>query len=61
VRGDVSVDSEMLLMTDFVNLKIKLTQSFEDAYMDRIYVRVYIGECSYAYEYLRFVSLKKVQ
>jgi hypothetical protein len=63
VRSDFSVNSEMLLVTDFVNLKIKPTQSFKDAYMDRIYVRVHIGECSYVYEYLRFycVSLKKVE
>jgi ABC-type uncharacterized transport system substrate-binding protein len=27
VKGDVFIDSEALLVTDFVNLKIKLTQS----------------------------------
>jgi hypothetical protein len=54
VGGDVSVDSKMLLVTDFVNFKIKPTQSFRDAYMSRIYVCVYIVECSYVYEYLRF-------
>jgi hypothetical protein len=32
VGGDVPVDSEALLVTDFVNLKIKLTQSFRGAY-----------------------------
>jgi hypothetical protein len=42
VRGDVSVDSETLLMTDFVNLKIKLTQSFRDAYTSRMYIHVFI-------------------
>ncbi len=31
---DVPVDSETLLMTDFVNLKIKPTQSFEVAHKD---------------------------
>jgi hypothetical protein len=30
--GDVPIDSEALLMTDFVNLKIKLAQSFGDAH-----------------------------
>jgi hypothetical protein len=39
----------------------KPTQSFGDAYMGRIYVRVHISECSYVYEYLHFycVSFKK--
>jgi hypothetical protein len=36
------IDSEMLLMTDFVNLKIKPAQSFKDTHMDRMYVRVFI-------------------
>jgi hypothetical protein len=29
MRGDVPIDSETLLVTDFVNLKIKLAQSFK--------------------------------
>jgi hypothetical protein len=36
------VDSETFFMTDFVNLKIKLTQSFRGVHRDRIYVRVFI-------------------
>jgi hypothetical protein len=32
VGGDVPVDSETLLVTDFVNLKIRLTQSFRGAH-----------------------------
>jgi hypothetical protein len=43
VGGDVSVDSETLLMTDFVNLKIKPVQSFGGAHKGRICVRVFIG------------------
>jgi hypothetical protein len=43
VRGDVPVDSKALLVTDFVNLKIKPDQSFEGAHMDRVCVRVFIG------------------
>jgi hypothetical protein len=43
VRDDVPVDSETLLLTDFVNLKIKSTQSFEGAHMDRVCVLVFIG------------------
>jgi hypothetical protein len=40
---DVPVDSETLLMTDFVNLKIKPTQSFGGAHRGRMCVRVFIG------------------
>jgi hypothetical protein len=43
VGGDVSVDSETLLMTDFVNLKIKPVQSFGGAHRGRVCVRVLIG------------------
>jgi hypothetical protein len=50
--GDVSVDSETLLVIDFVNLKIKSTQSFKCTYRGRMYTRVFIGEYSYVYEYL---------
>jgi hypothetical protein len=42
VVGDVSVDSEALLVTDFVNLKIKPTQSFRCAHKSMVYVRVFI-------------------
>jgi hypothetical protein len=43
VGGDVPIDSETFLVTDFVNLKIKPTQSYEDAHKGRVYVRVLIG------------------
>jgi hypothetical protein len=43
VRGDVPVDSEALLVTDFVNLKIKPAQSFEGAHRSRVCVHVFIG------------------
>jgi hypothetical protein len=52
VKDDVSIDSETILVIDFVNLKIKPAQSFGGAHRDRIYVCVYRDECSYAYEYL---------
>jgi hypothetical protein len=42
VEGDVLIDSETLLVTNFVNLKIKLAQSFRDAYMDRVYIHIFI-------------------
>jgi hypothetical protein len=43
VGGGVSVDSETLLVTDFVNLKIKPTQSFGGTHRGRVCVRVFIG------------------
>jgi hypothetical protein len=42
VGCDVPIDSETLLMTDFVNLKIKSTQSFGVAHMGRVCVHVFI-------------------
>jgi hypothetical protein len=40
---DVSVDSDTLLVTDFVNLKIKSAQSFGCAHRGRLCVCVFIG------------------
>jgi hypothetical protein len=37
------VDSETLLTTDFMNLKIKPARSFEVAHKGRVYVHVFIG------------------
>jgi hypothetical protein len=61
VGGDVFVDSEMLLMTDFVNLKIKPTQSFRGAHRGRVCVRVFIGMSTHTYMsiYVCTVFLKK--
>jgi hypothetical protein len=41
------VDSETILVTDFVNLNIKLTQSFEDFHRVRMYVHIFIGVNTY--------------
>jgi hypothetical protein len=41
--GDVPVDSEPLLIIDFMNLKIKPTQSFKSAHRVRVYMYVFIG------------------
>jgi hypothetical protein len=53
----------MLLVSDFVNLKIKSTQSFRDAHRDRMYVHVFIEVsvhmCISMYVYTVF--LKKEQ
>jgi hypothetical protein len=42
VGSDVPVDSDALLVTDFINLKIKSTQSFGGAHRGRMYVCVFI-------------------
>jgi hypothetical protein len=39
VKDDVFIDSKVLLVTDFVNLKIKLTQSFEGVSKKKIKVK----------------------
>jgi hypothetical protein len=41
--GDVPIDSETLLVTDFMNLKIKPAQSFGGAHKCKVYVRMFIG------------------
>jgi hypothetical protein len=57
--GDVSFDNETFLVTDFVNLKINLAQSFRGVYRGRVYVCVHMGEYSYVYEYIRFYCVSK--
>jgi hypothetical protein len=42
LRDDVFVDSEMFLMIDFVNLKIKPIQFFRDVHTDKMCVHVFI-------------------
>jgi hypothetical protein len=42
VGGDVSVDSEVFLVTDFINLKIKSSQSFRCVHKNMVCVRVFI-------------------
>jgi hypothetical protein len=49
VRADISVNSKMLLVTDFINLKIKLGQSFKDAHRDRMYICVFIRVSNHIY------------
>jgi hypothetical protein len=43
VGDNVPVDSEALLVTDFVNLKIKPAQSFRCAHRSRVCMCVFIG------------------
>jgi hypothetical protein len=59
VEDDVPVDSESFLVIDFVNLKIKPTQSFECVYRGRVCTHIYRSECSYIYKYLRLYCVYK--
>jgi hypothetical protein len=43
VKDDVSIDSDALLLTDFMNFKIKLTQSFRCAHRSKVCMCVFIG------------------
>jgi hypothetical protein len=49
LEDDISVDSETFLMTDFVNLNIKSTQSFGGVHRDRMYVYIFIGMSVHTY------------
>jgi hypothetical protein len=41
------IDSETVLVTDFMIVNIKLTQSFEDFHRVRVYVHIFIGVNTY--------------
>jgi hypothetical protein len=47
VEDNISIDSEMLLVINFVNLKIRPNQSFRCAHRGGVYVRVFIGVSAY--------------
>jgi hypothetical protein len=51
VGGDVPVDSETLLVTDFMNLKINRL-SLSNVLIGVGCACVHMDECSYVYEYL---------
>jgi hypothetical protein len=42
VKDDVSINSETLLVTDFINFKIKPAQSFRGAHRDTVCIYVFI-------------------
>jgi hypothetical protein len=61
VGCDVPIDSETLLLSDFINLKIKLAQSFRCVQRDRVCVRVFIEVSDHMYMsiYIYTVFIKK--
>jgi hypothetical protein len=58
VTGDVLIDNETLLVTNFVNFKIKPVQSFGCAHRNSVHTCIHRGECSYLYDYLLFLRKK---
>jgi hypothetical protein len=50
VEDDIFIDGDALLVTDFINLKIKSAQFFEGGHRDRV--------CVYKYLHLYYVSKK---
>jgi hypothetical protein len=61
VEDDISINSETLLMTDFINLKIKLVQSFRGNHKDvmRVYIFILVNAHIYINIYICTVFLKK--
>jgi hypothetical protein len=49
VRDNVPVDSDTLLVTDFMNLKIKSIQSFRCVHRGKMYVHMLIGVSVHTY------------
>jgi prephenate dehydrogenase len=63
VVGDVPVDSDVLFMTDFMNLKIKPVQSFRNVHKNRVSIHVFIGVSAHTYMSIYVVlcfSTKKI-
>jgi hypothetical protein len=59
VGGDVFIDSETFLMTDFVNLKIKPAQSFECVHRGRMHVHILVSVHTCMSIYVCSVSKKR--
>jgi hypothetical protein len=50
VGGDIPVDSDTLLVTDFMNLKIKPAQFFRNTHKNKVCMHVFIGISALMYE-----------
>jgi hypothetical protein len=55
VGDDAPIDSKTLLVTDFINLKIKPAQFFMGVHRDRVYVHVFIEVSAHMYMNNAFV------
>jgi hypothetical protein len=63
VRGDVPVNSEIFLVTDFISFKIKPIQSFKYDHKDRmcIYIFIRVSNHMYINIYIYTVLKKEVR
>jgi hypothetical protein len=52
VIGDVFVDSETFLVTNFMNLQIKPTQFFKNIHKEKMYIHIFIRVHTYIYIYI---------
>jgi hypothetical protein len=59
VGGNVPVDSETILLIDFMNLKIKPVESFRGVYRDKVCVHIFI-EINDVYNYLHLYCISKI-
>jgi hypothetical protein len=59
VGGDVPVDSETILLIDFVNLKIKPTESFRGTHRNNVCVHIFI-QINDVYNYLHLYYVSKI-
>jgi hypothetical protein len=61
VEGDISIDNDTLLVTDFMKLKIMSIQFFIGVHKDRVYIYVFIDVSAYTYMriYVYIVFLTK--
>jgi hypothetical protein len=54
VGDDVPINSDAFLVTDFVNIKIKLHQSFKCALRNRVCMRMFIGVSARIFVFIVF-------
>jgi hypothetical protein len=59
VGCDISVNNEVILVTDFINLNIKPDQSFKDVHRDIVCVHLFIRMSAHIYKYLRLSRVSK--
>jgi hypothetical protein len=60
VGGDVHINNKTFFVTDFVNLKIKSTQSFKDTYINRLYVYMFMVISAHTYINICVSQTKKL-
>jgi hypothetical protein len=59
VGADIIIDSNTLLVTDFMNLKIKPTQFFKGTHRDMMYMYIFIEVSDHLY-FIYTLFIKKI-